>query len=445
MAESKAKGSLVFKLIILIMVVVLIAAIWMPKKEWEKQAVQQDKCREHLENLYYTSLQYLKKYKTYQGNLDTLLTFIKNDSMMVPPSLFEVERLTVWESPRDSFLVGFPDEFHYQRIDWQYTCPETLIVELIAKDRFTQLPPTKMWFGSNDSVFVSRREKGVHDIWITVWGKSLVAFDRVPADSLYIPTQLFAISENPEEFRNCPSCGFPYSIEVNVNVKVIGNITYSVLKAPGGNVADNEFLRNIFVQKLRSDASSEALNIFKADTTIFVAKEKIAQKMVLGNIPPDTVEIASADSARIAEVRDSLITAMKDSIVIVNFNRIFNALKPNSKVVMEQEAVKMVVVDSISTWDNAERIKTSLFDPKLSDEEKALMEKVDFSQLFARLSAEEKYFIAKTDSVGLTIACPIEKEYLKPNRTIFEKLFGVGPVPNHGQIKNGDYSWSEKK
>jgi len=445
MAEPKAKGSIILKLIILIMIAVMIAAIWIPKKEWEKEAAEQELCRLHLENLYYTSLQYLKKYKIYQGDLDTLLNFIKNDSMMVPPGLFEVERLTVWESPRDSFLVGFPDDYHYQRIDWEYTCPETLIIELKPKARFTQVPPSKMWFGSGDSVFVERREKGIKDIWITVWGKSLIAYERIPADSMYIPTQYFAISESPEDFRTCPTCGLPYDIEVNVNVKIAGNITYNVLKSPGGNVAGNEFYSNLFIRKLRSDAAVAALNIFKADTTIFIAKEKAAQKMVLGQIPADTVEISSADSAKITAVRDSLITAMKDSIVIANFNLIFAGLKPNSKVALEEEAVNMVVVDSIAGWNDSERIKNRLFNAELNAEERALASTVDINSMLARLKAEEQYYIAKIDSVGLTIACPIENTYIKPDRSIFERLFGVGPVSNHGQIKNGDYSWSEKK
>ena len=445
MAEPMAKGSIIYKLIILVLIVVVIAAIIVPQKEWERQAAEEELCRQNLENVYFTSLQYLKEYKTYQANLDTLIEFIETDSMMVPPGLFEVERLTVWESPRDSFLVGFPDGYHYMQIDWEYISPESLYINLVPKDRFNLVPESKMAFLSDDSVFIERREKGEHDIWITIWGKSLINYDRVSADSVYIPTQYFTVSDNPEKYRICPTSQLPYNLKVNVNVKIKGDIIYEVLREEGGNVNDNEFLSNLFIKKLRSDAAVEALNMFKADTTIFVTMENQAKEMLFGELPPDTVIIGVEDSTNIAGIRDSLITSLKDSLVIANFNRNFASLKPRSEVLLEEEAIKLVIVDSISVWDDSVRIKDTLYSAELNDEENALAASVDIGSMLSRLQAVEKYYIAKVDSVGLTIDCPIEGEYHEPGRSFFYKLFGVGPAHNHGKIKTGDYSWSEKK
>ncbi len=445
MAEPKAKGSIVFKLIILILIAVVLAAIIVPQKEWARQAAEQELCRKHLENVYFTSLQYLKKHKSYITDLDSLINFIEQDSMMVPPGLFEVERLTVWGSPRDSFLVGFPDDYHFKRINWEYSAPETLYLKLVPKERYSQIPESKMVFTSSDSIFVERREKAVGDEWIRVWGKSLMDYQRVEVDSVKIPIKNYAISEDPEDFRVCPTCKEPYELELNVNLKIKGIIEYTILRKEGGNVRDDEFLSNLFIKKLRSDAAMEALSKFKADTTIFVKKQEEATRIILGEIPDDTVRISLEDSTAIVELRDSLITAMKDSMVVKNFIAAFAKLRPGAKVTLEEEATKMVVVDSIQTWEDSNRIKNTLFNEKLNEEELQLSSMVDLDAMLGRLQAEEKYFIARIDSVGLTISCPIDSVYYDPDRSFLMKIFGVGPASNHGRIKNNDYSWSEKK
>ena len=445
MAEPKAQGSIIFKLIIVILIGVVLAAILIPQREWKKQADEQQLCRLHQENLYYSSLQYLKKFKRYQANLDTLLSFVDNDSLLVPQGLFEIERLTIWESPRDSFLVGFPDDYHYNKLDWRYTAPDTLIMNLVTKERCSGIPLSEMVFSSSDSIFVEYRGKGENDTWVTVWGNSLINYYRVPADSAFVPTKYFAISEDPEDFRNCPSCGMPYKITTNVNLKIQGVVTYTVLRKDGGNVSGNEFLSNIFIKKLRSDAAVEALNMFKADTTIFVAMQKAAAIMIFGETYADSAGLSPEDSSKIDVVRDSLITAMKDSMLIANFNRNYSALKRGSKTILDEEATIMMTVDSIAAWDDTMRIKNRLYNAELNTEEKELSATVDIESMLLRLNAEERYFVARTDSVGLTIACPIESTYLDPDRSLFLKIFGVGPVANHGQVRNGDYSWSEKK
>jgi hypothetical protein len=67
----------------------------------------------------------LKKHKAFNTDLNSLIEFMEADSMMVPAGIMEVERLTIWGSPRDSFYVGFPDLYHYQRLDWRFNSPES--------------------------------------------------------------------------------------------------------------------------------------------------------------------------------------------------------------------------------------------------------------------------------------------------------------------------------
>ena len=445
MSEPTGKGSIILKLVILLLIVVVIAAILYPQKQWKRQAEEEQLCRLHMENLYYSTLQYLKRYKTFFADLDSLLRFMESDSMMVPSGLFEVEKLTIWESPRDSFLVGFPDTYHYEKLDWEYCSPESLMVWLVPKERFVRNPESKMLFASNDEIPVERRQKGEDDIYIIIWGKSLINYERIPVDSVKLPIKYYAITEDPADFRACPACGEPYDIATNVSLKLKGEIVYNVLKKEGGNVQENEFLSHLFIKKLKSEAAMEALKLIKTDTTIFIKKEEQAKIMMFGSFPSDTVVIADEDSSRIAELRDSLLTAMKDSLVNANFYHFFSSLKAKSKVILEEEVSRIVDVDSVSAWDDSLRIRDLMFSPELNEKEKEFAADEDVSEMLKRLEAAENYYIAKIDTVGLTISCPIDSIYINPDRTLLQKIFGVGPAINHGEIINGDYSWSEKK
>ncbi len=445
MAEPTGKGSLLFKLIIAVLVVVVIAAILYPDREWKRQTAERDLCRLHMENVYYTNLQYLKNFRSYNSDLESLISFIDTDSMMAPPGMFEIERLTIWGSHRDSFLVDYPDKFHYEKMEWESHAPGSLTVRLAPKDRFQRNPESKMVFSSEDSIYAQYRGKGIEDRTAYIWGKNRIDYQRVAVDSIYLPTKYFAVSEDPQVFKRCPTSGEPYGITMNVRVKLRGEIDYVVRRQGEGNVKDSEFLCNLFVHKLRSDAATEAVNYMKSDTALFKQKESVATQMALGGMPPDTVQISPQDSAKIAVIRDSLLTFIRDSMTTYNFMKAFTDLKPKSKVLIDEEAGRVVPVDSIPNWEDSLRIKNTLFLADLTDKEKELKASDEIQAMLARLDAVEKYFIAGVDSVGLTIACPIDSIYYEPRRNIIQRIFGVGPAENHGRIKNGDYSWSEKK
>ena len=445
MSEPTGRGSIIYKLIAAALIVVVICAIIYPQKEWERQKMEQEACRLHMENVYYTSLQYLKKFKTFNSNLDSLLYFIENDSMLAPPGMFEVERLTIWESPRDSFLVGFPDNYHYDKMEWEYINSDSLLINLTPKERFKLNPESKLIFHSEDSLFIKYRGKGEKDKNIYVWGKTRVNYERVFADSVMLPTKMFAISEDPKDFGVCPTCGAPYKISTNVRVKLKGEIHYTVQRDAGGNVQGNDFLKSLFVKKLRKDAASLAIAKMNADTSFYNRNQNLATKLVLGEIPPDTVEISDTDSSAIATARDSLLKIIRDSMTVNNFTRDFSALKTNSKVLIDEEASRTFVFDSLAAWEDSIRIKNLLFAPKMSEEEEKLAARDDIAEIFGKLTAVEKYYIAGVDTVGLTIECPIDSVINEPEKSFLMKIFGVGKAENHGKIKNGDYSWSEKK
>jgi hypothetical protein len=212
----------------------------------------------------------------------------------------------------------------------------------------------------------------------------------------------------------------------------------------GGNVFGDQFLSNLFIKKIKSDAAVEVLKMVKADTTLFVRKTEAAKMIVLGKVLDDTA-ISREDSSHIAVVRDSLLNVLKDSLLALNFNRVSAGLKPNSNLLFEEILTKIINADSLPSWSDTLRIRNTLFVPELDKKEQELGQTGIIQSLLKRLEAKPRYYIAGTDTVGLTICCPIDSVYMDPNKNFFQKLFGVGPAPNHGQIENGDYSWEEKK
>jgi len=81
----------------------------------------------------------------------------------------------------------------------------------------------------------------------------------------------------------------------------------------------------------------------------------------------------------------------------------------------------------------------------MTPSEQKLSQREDIQNILKRMEASERYYISKVDTVGLTISCPIDSLYKEPDRNLLQKIFGVGPVENHGNIENGDYSWEDKK
>ncbi|MBC8205363.1 MAG: hypothetical protein H8E87_07620, partial [FCB group bacterium] len=362
---------------------------------------------------------------------------------------------TVWGSPSDSFLVTFNDLFHYEKIDWEYLpkdsarpgakSPDSVYLYLTPRPRFKHAPVSRFRFYSDDSIFVQRRKKSADDISVVVWGKSRIPNEWAPSDSLVMPVKDFAISEDPENIRICPSCGESYKIDANVRLKLKGEINFKVLRKNEGNIAENEFLRMQFFNKLYSDAAIAAVNTINADTAMFIKSENQAKELIFGAVPPDTVILTPSDSSKIAAIRDSVLTTVRDSLTAKNLQSALDKMKPNSTLQLAEESPRVVTTDSVQAWDNPERIKALLFPAQISDKAARLAENEKVQALTMQLLAQESYIIASIDTIGITITCPIVSFYDPPQKTFLQKIFGVGPVENHGRIKNSDYSWSEKK
>ncbi|MFO7889030.1 MAG: hypothetical protein R6V04_01700 [bacterium] len=91
---KKSKGSFIFELIIVILIVVLIWAILYPKKVWEKQENLQSICRSRLEALQQYEYQYYSNYRTYSDSIPKLIQNVLDDST----ALARLDSVLQWDT-----------------------------------------------------------------------------------------------------------------------------------------------------------------------------------------------------------------------------------------------------------------------------------------------------------------------------------------------------------
>lgn len=80
MAEESGKGSIWLKLIILILIGVLIAVLLIPKRMWDKEALNTEICHQRMSSLLAAEFLIQKYQEAYNPNLDSLIAFFKKDT-----------------------------------------------------------------------------------------------------------------------------------------------------------------------------------------------------------------------------------------------------------------------------------------------------------------------------------------------------------------------------
>ena len=93
MSDQYGKGSIIYKILIVILAVILVASIYYPKKLWDQEAKNTEECRYRMTNLYNAELQFQRFNYAFTDSLDQLIEFIKTDSSyhVLVDSLFAVE------------------------------------------------------------------------------------------------------------------------------------------------------------------------------------------------------------------------------------------------------------------------------------------------------------------------------------------------------------------
>ncbi|KPL08421.1 hypothetical protein AMJ86_00530 [bacterium SM23_57] len=78
MAVEKDKGSIIYKIIIVLLVVVLIGAIAIPKRMWDQENRNQKACRQRMSSLLAAEMLFLQHNDAYTDSLDGLIHFFQD-------------------------------------------------------------------------------------------------------------------------------------------------------------------------------------------------------------------------------------------------------------------------------------------------------------------------------------------------------------------------------
>ncbi|NIA29286.1 MAG: hypothetical protein GWP06_05135 [Actinobacteria bacterium] len=78
--EARSRGSIIYKLLIVILAIALVATILFPKSLWNKEARNTQLCRENMEHILYTEYVYLSEKNTFTDTLSKVVDLIKNDT-----------------------------------------------------------------------------------------------------------------------------------------------------------------------------------------------------------------------------------------------------------------------------------------------------------------------------------------------------------------------------
>ena len=74
------KGSIIYKLLIVVLVVVLIFSIVYPTRLWEKEQADQTECRHNMTHILYAELVYLMEKDAYTDTVENAVNLIKQDT-----------------------------------------------------------------------------------------------------------------------------------------------------------------------------------------------------------------------------------------------------------------------------------------------------------------------------------------------------------------------------
>ncbi len=403
------KGSWILRLLVVVLIVFVIAAILYPQKLWTKQDEVTELSRERMRNINFIVQRYHDINKAYVDDLDTLLTFIKNDSILIKRPSFEIESLTFYDSKYDSFLIGYVDRFHIEKIEMNRINADSIILSLTPKKLFSDvMPPAQIAMAATDSVKAQWRGKGDEDIYWQVWSRKKVNITELPYDSLVVPSKEYLLTLPVEDIATDPISGQEYLLNLNARMKMVGEINYAVVKRgePENPIGTNELMINLFVNKLARMARGELDQQMKQDTTLYERQLELQGEFFYNQL---------------------------------------STMGPGKDLTIEAESEKTLPSDSVGNYEDAAIIKDYLFSTSYDSLIRVWTNLPETQEILGKIELSEQYFLSSVDTVGVTIKPPFEKEFQLPSAGFLDKLFNVGPVKFPGYVENDDLSWSEKE
>ncbi len=413
------KGSIVLKLVILVCFFLMLVSILYPRAEWKVQDQLRDKCQLRMENLSYVIREYGRKHLGFIDELDDYLAFIGTDSVSMDPPRYEIESLTREPGAgRDSLLLDFSDEFrldHFMvdtlrrvtQVNDSLILLDSVHVYAVPHPEFSKIPISILVLTSETPIQVIYREKNITDHALLAYSDSQIQYDWLRLEFIAMKSTDALISLPVDCLAVCSVSQLPYKLNVNVRSKLEGLARFQLQKVElDTNITVDTLMVDLFNHKLKTEALANVL-------------------VVIGE--------------------DSSLIDKKDSILVSHFIERVAAVKDQDEFEVTGDYTINVPSDSMPGWNVPQRIRDAVFVSHIDSLSQVLKSLEEFQALLPRVSYADSYYVAKVDTTGVTIQCPIDSLYHEPSRSIVDRIFGIGPAKNHGRVDNGDLSWSETK
>ncbi len=428
-------GSILLKLLILVLVAILAYSVHSPRQQWKKQAADLALARERMDNLHNAAGQFFFFNRHFPETVDDLLSALDTTRVEAQPYNFVYERKQVeldLEGNRDSMLVDADDTMRIRHFQWEdrglenFLRPDSTFGEYYHTLIWADLKPLYEGLGtdtlhlvSDSPILVRKRGHGDHDrnLWVSTdrFFEALPDSSRFTAGrSVFQPVKNYSFTLPLDEVAECPATELPFDIQHVAKYKYRGEYQFTV-DGEEGQELTTLARRQAFLNEVKnraSDAIGAAFSVL-ADSATAAGDEQY-------RIPDDLKkEIV---------VKETLVEARK--------------VRSGEVLVAENDDFRIARADSIAYYSTRELSESILFPEYRAGtaaQFAAVMEEPDVQELLGRVRLTATFDSVGHDTVGVAVYSPItgEERYAEG----IQRLFEVDPPENHGSIYNGSRSW----
>ncbi|MFH0765262.1 MAG: hypothetical protein V2A61_02465 [Calditrichota bacterium] len=493
---ARSPGSLILQILVLFLIAALILAIYTPKRQWDEQAEKQTLCQRRMENLDYASRFYYKTSGRYSSDLHELINYAERESMTALPAGFKLDRLTREESGIDSFLVSYFDPYQlfshfYDTLAFSYPAgPDSVVLIIKAKPLYAGIiPETRYSLAADCPITVQIDNRGEQGTFMLVGAPGRLRGEQILPEPVQVRAADYIYNLKDSQLPNCPSTETNYQTWLNVKLSLQADMTGIYQKTPPENsLAESQRLSSLVVFRMLKEADAFAKRDLTRDKVLEAIEDSLlrcenakfldnyAAKLRAeglpnlataiydsllepGRLPDKTLNqrweaIRDSSYEHINQLKNSpdfikqvenLVNDRKNILAEAYFQQKITQMKTESKLELMETGVVNTTIDSVDYYSNPDYIQNKLFPTRSDSITRKYLSSPEIQELLSSFSFSDVYRLARLDTVGIGLACPIEGLFVKKDKNLLEKIFTVKGEKNHGRVVNGDLSWSERR
>jgi hypothetical protein len=441
MADKKPTQwkSYLYRALIVVLILILIFTVRYPKQQWEEQATNRDQIRSQLEDISKMSFQHYFFHRYFTENLDSMIAHVRGDTLPdVQPMRIVWERKQVdlgMEGTRDSLLIDYDDRFRGDALLVIQNEPDQVDIVITPKPLFSILGTDTLRLISSDPIRMIHRLGGLAETaW---WASTPLEFDSIAVihgDTVSVPIINYVFQNPIDRMTDTPLFNEEFVLYNLLKLTYAGTIDFELMAEPlDSSLLTDEKSALLFLDLFKNDLKETYTTRVTALATTMREELEDAEY----ELPRDSIVniIESEMRLALAELTDLPRQASRRSNNMVTYQ--------NQLVTDNRETFRS---DSLEYFQEYENVQETVFPLMLTPEMRQLYKKLlaeeQFQGIMERMQSTVGFAIANTDTVGQAVYAPIP-ESAAENRSILDRIFGVGLPEDHGFIYGNVKSWEE--